>query len=94
MITAYAAKLAVTASATDRKARIGMTTTYYDITGMTCEHCVAHVTEEVSAIPGIDAVRVSLEAGSMEVDADTTPLLADITAAVEEAGDYKVSLRQ
>ncbi|MDR0837678.1 MAG: cation transporter [Propionibacteriaceae bacterium] len=70
-----------------------MATTQYIITGMTCEHCVAHVTEEVSAIPGIDAVRVDLASGSMEIDADTTPLFADVTAAVDEAGDYKVALR-
>jgi copper chaperone CopZ len=70
-----------------------MATTSYDITGMTCEHCVAHVTEEVSAIPGVDAVRVTLQPGTMEIDADTAPLFADVVAAVEEAGDYKVSQR-
>ena len=34
-----------------------MTTTEYTVTGMTCGHCVAHVTEEVQAVPGVADVR-------------------------------------
>lgn len=30
--------------------------TTYEVTGMTCEHCVNAVTEEVSAVPGVSAV--------------------------------------
>ena len=33
-----------------------MSTATYTVTGMTCDHCVAHVTEEVSAIPGVTGV--------------------------------------
>lgn len=33
--------------------------TNYVVTGMTCGHCVNHVTEEVSAIPGVTEVRSS-----------------------------------
>lgn len=39
----------------------------YTINGMTCEHCVKAITEEVSALDGVDNVTVSLESGSMMV---------------------------
>ena len=35
----------------------------YDVTGMTCGHCVQSVTEEVSALPGVKDVSVELNAG-------------------------------
>lgn len=37
--------------------------TNYLVDGMTCGHCVASVTEEVSAIEGVDEVTVDLNAG-------------------------------
>ncbi len=40
-----------------------MSTTVWTVQGMTCSHCVAAVTEEVSAIPGVTAVEVDLESG-------------------------------
>jgi copper chaperone CopZ len=64
----------------------------YNLTGLTCQHCVNHVTEEVSALAGVDRVEVSLEAGRMTVDS-AQPIDFDlIVAAVAEAGeDYGVS---
>jgi copper chaperone CopZ len=56
---------------------------------MTCDHCVSSVTEELSAIDGVESVSVALEAGgtskvmvvsSKPVDVD------DVRAAVTEAG--------
>ena len=44
--------------------------TNYVVTGMTCGHCVNHVTEEVSAIPGVTEVKVE-QAGPMTVSSDT-----------------------
>ena len=38
-------------------------TTTYDVTGMTCAHCVQAVTDEVSAIPGVRDVDIELVAG-------------------------------
>jgi copper chaperone len=37
-----------------------MTTTTYTVTGMTCEHCVKAVNEEVSALEGVSAVEIDL----------------------------------
>jgi copper chaperone CopZ len=56
------------------------------VTGMTCGHCVAAVTEEVGAIDGVTDVRVDLASGELAV-ASTHPLeRAQVAAAVDEAG--------
>ena len=67
------------------------TVTNYTVTGMTCGHCVAHVTEEVKAIPGVTDVKVSLEDGSMVVTSDALIDFELIEAAVSEAGNYQVA---
>ncbi|MEU8686527.1 heavy-metal-associated domain-containing protein [Streptomyces sp. NPDC048611] len=57
----------------------------YHVTGMTCEHCVASVTEEVSEVPGVSEVVVDLAANSVTVhgtDLDDSQL----RAAIVEAG--------
>jgi copper chaperone len=58
----------------------------WTVDGMTCEHCVAAVTEEVAAIPGVRSVDVALETGLLNVESDA--LLSDdvVRGAVEEAG--------
>ena len=61
-------------------------TSTYAVTGMTCEHCVASVTEEVQEIAGVTDVRVDLATGTLEV-ASARPLGRDeVVAAVTEAG--------
>ena len=62
------------------------TTSTYTVTGMTCEHCVASVTEEVQELDGVEAVDVVLATGELTVTS-TAPLDATaVHAAVEEAG--------
>lgn len=68
-----------------------MTTANYTITGMTCGHCVNAVTEEVSALEGVNDVKVVLEGGSMSVISEAPIALETITEAVKEAGDYEVA---
>ena len=58
----------------------------YTINGMTCEHCVRAVTEEVGQVAGVREVRVDLASGAVDVVSDTTPDEAAVRAAVEEAG--------
>ena len=53
---------------------------------MTCGHCVAAVTEEVSAIEGVESVEVDLETGAVVVTAATDPTREQMAAAVDEAG--------
>ncbi|RZI80051.1 MAG: copper chaperone, partial [Microbacterium sp.] len=59
-----------------------MTTTSYTVTGMTCGHCVASVTEEVSEIAGVTDVQVVLETGVVTVASDLGDLLGDRGDAV------------
>jgi copper chaperone len=64
-------------------------TTKLVVTGMTCGHCVASVTEELQEVPGVTDVRVELVAGGdSDVFVDSTgPLdLEAVRAAVAEAG--------
>jgi copper chaperone len=56
------------------------------VTGMTCGHCVASVTEEVQELPGVEDVQVTLETGALAVTADRELDEAEVRAAVEEAG--------
>lgn len=67
------------------------TTAHYTVTGMTCGHCVNHVTEEVLAIDGVTAVQVTLADGSMVVTSENPIDFAAIAEAVDEAGDYQVA---
>ena len=63
-----------------------MSTSTWTVTGMTCGHCVAAVTEEVSAIEGVESVEVDLETGAVVVTAATDPTREQMAAAVDEAG--------
>jgi copper chaperone len=57
----------------------------YTVTGMTCGHCVASVTEEVGEIAGVSSVDVVLESGVVTVTGEGVADEA-VKAAVEEAG--------
>ena len=63
-----------------------MSTTVWTVQGMTCSHCVAAVTEEVSSIPGVSDVAVDLASGQVTVTAETDPSAEAVAAAVDEAG--------
>ena len=61
-------------------------TTQVQVQGMTCQHCVTAVTEEVSAIGGVSAVDVDLSSGEVLITSDL-PLEHDlIESAITEAG--------
>ena len=66
-------------------------TATYTVTGMTCGHCVAAVTEEVSKLEGVTSVDVDLASGAVTVQS-TQPVDAEAVAdAVDEAGYSVVS---
>ena len=67
-----------------------MTTTDYTVSGMTCGHCVKAVTEEVSAVEGVEQVEVDLDSGRMTVTSGAELPMETIAAAVDEAGGYTV----
>lgn len=57
----------------------------YHVDGMTCQQCVASVTEELLELPSTQGVDVDLETGRVVVTGeDFTD--AEVKAAVEEAG--------
>ncbi len=58
----------------------------YSVTGMTCGHCVASVTEEISEIPGVESVDVVLDSGAVTVTSSQPLEQQAVRAAVEEAG--------
>ncbi|MEJ7787163.1 MAG: heavy-metal-associated domain-containing protein [Solirubrobacteraceae bacterium] len=62
----------------------------YTVTGMTCGHCVASVTEEVQEIPGVQDVAVVLETGAVTVTSEQEIDDAAVKAVVEAAG-YQVA---
>ncbi len=63
-----------------------MSTTTYTVTGMTCQHCAASVTEEVSEITGVTGVSVDVASGRVTVDSDAPVSDDAVRAAVAEAG--------
>lgn len=66
-----------------------MNTTDITVRGMTCQHCVASVTEELQEIGNVQTVEVSLEAGGdspvrVTHEGELDP--AAVNDAVAEAG--------
>jgi copper chaperone CopZ len=61
----------------------------YFVTGMTCSHCVASVSEELAAVPGVDGVSVDLNVGGasrVTVASERSIETEAVRAAIEEAG--------
>jgi len=63
--------------------------TTYTVNGMTCDHCVLSVREEVEEVDGVTAVDVDLPSGRVVVSGAGVDDAA-VRAAVEEAG-YEVA---
>jgi copper chaperone len=57
------------------------------VSGMTCQGCVRSVTRVLKALPGVEAVEVSLERGEAAVRHDPARTgVAALRKAVEDAG--------
>ncbi|WZH53170.1 MAG: heavy-metal-associated domain-containing protein [Nocardioides alkalitolerans] len=63
-----------------------MTTTEFQVTGMTCGHCEAAVREEVGQVAGVESLEVSAETGRLVVTSSAPVDEAAVVAAVDEAG--------
>ncbi len=66
------------------------TTTTFTVKGMTCGHCVAAVTQEVSKLDFVNKVNVDLASGAVTVDSDGPIDPGAFAAAIDEAG-YEVA---
>lgn len=64
-------------------------TATYSVNGMTCQHCVSAVEEEVGALPGVRRVAVELVAGgtsTVTIDSEAPLDEETVRDAVDEAG--------
>ena len=60
--------------------------TTINVTGMTCGHCVASVSEELGELAGVRRVDVVFETGEVTITSDGPLEHADLVSAVAEAG--------
>ncbi len=65
-----------------------MDKTHLKIEGMTCQHCVSHVTEALEGVTGVASAKVNLKKGEAVVKSEDASL-EQLSAAVAAAG-YKV----
>jgi copper ion binding protein len=60
--------------------------TMLKIEGMSCDHCVKHVTQALEELPGVASVIVSLKDKSAQVEHGDRVTPESLKAAVTEAG--------
>jgi copper chaperone len=65
-------------------------TATFAVSGMTCEHCVSSVSDEVLGIAGVTGVDVDLPTGRLTVTSDQPVSEDEVASAVGEAG-YRLS---
>lgn len=63
-----------------------MTTATYQVTGMTCDHCVRAVTTELVLLEGVRSVDVDLAQGAVTVTSDGPLDRDEVREAIDEAG--------
>ena len=60
--------------------------TILNVEGMSCKHCVKHVTEALKGVDGVKSAKVSLKKKNAEVKHDDSVGVDILKAAVIEAG--------
>jgi copper chaperone len=71
-----------------------MTSTTYQVSGMTCEHCVRAVSGELKQLSGVSDVTVHLVPGGVSAVtvSSQAPLAGQAVAvALDEAGGYRLA---
>ncbi|MDD4868614.1 MAG: heavy metal-associated domain-containing protein [Mycobacterium sp.] len=68
-----------------------MTTSEYQVNGMSCEHCEAAVRSEVAQIPGVEGVDVSARTGRLVVTSSGPVDASAVLDAIDAAG-YQATL--
>ena len=63
-----------------------MTQTKLTVTGMTCDHCVRHVTDAITKVAGVHCVNVKLVEGIAVIESDASIDLQVVKDAVVAAG--------
>ena len=65
----------------------------YNVTGMSCSACSAHVEKAVSKVPGVNSVQVNLLQNSMVVDYDEAATNDQAIIHAVEEGGYGASVK-
>jgi copper chaperone len=71
-----------------------MTSAIYQVSGMTCEHCVRAVTADLADLAGVTGVSVDLVPGgtsAVTVTSEAPLTEQEVTAALDEAGGYRLT---
>ena len=63
-----------------------MIQTQLAVSGMTCDHCLRHVTDAISKVAGVNNVNVKLAEGLAEIESDSALDLQAVKDAVVAAG--------
>ena len=63
-----------------------MIQTQLAVSGMTCDHCLRHVTDAISKVAGVNNVNVKLVEGLAEIESDSALDLQAVKEAVFAAG--------
>lgn len=63
-----------------------MTTTEFQVTGMTCGHCEMSVREQVQKVDGVEQIEVSAQTGRLLITSQGDVDANAVIAAVDEAG--------
>jgi copper chaperone CopZ len=63
-----------------------MPQTQLAVSGMTCDHCVRHVTDAISNVAGVLSVNVNLAEGIAAIESDSAINLEAVKEAVVAAG--------
>ncbi len=65
----------------------------FEVSGMKCEHCKAHVEEAIQSLAGVKSAEVSLADKNVKVEYDSAAVKPeDMKAAVDGAGHYEMIL--
>ena len=63
-----------------------MTVATYKVSGMTCDHCVQSVKNEVAKLQGVTEVAIDLDSGAVTITSADGVDPSALRAAVDEAG--------
>ncbi len=65
----------------------------FQVNGMRCPHCKAHVEDAIKALPGVSGAEASVEDKQVTVDYDEAQVgEQDIQKAVNDTGRYELVL--
>lgn len=65
-------------------------TQQFEITGMTCSHCVARVKKELESLDLVEKAEITLEAPQATITMKDNIRIEELQSAVQNAGDYDI----